>query len=90
MTNTSAIERRSNRSPTWIDAYIGRRIYQRRTDLGLSQSELARQVGITFQQIQKFEIGLNVLPLLAWPTLPQRLALRLVTSFRAGHTRLKI
>jgi transcriptional regulator with XRE-family HTH domain len=59
MTNTSAIERRSNRSPTWIDAYIGRRIYQRRTDLGLSQSELARQVGITFQQIQKFEIGLN-------------------------------
>jgi transcriptional regulator with XRE-family HTH domain len=59
MTDTTAVERRSTRSPTWIDAYIGRRIYQRRTDLGLSQSELGRRVGITFQQIQKFEIGLN-------------------------------
>lgn len=59
MTDTIAIERRSSRSPTWLDAYIGRRIQQRRTDLGISQSELGRLVGITFQQIQKFEIGIN-------------------------------
>lgn len=62
MTDTIAIERRSSRNPTWVDYHIGRRIQQRRTDLGMSQSDLGRLVGITFQQIQKFEIGLNRVP----------------------------
>jgi transcriptional regulator with XRE-family HTH domain len=42
-----------------IDAYVGARIGLRRSALGLSQSALAQQVGISFQQVQKYETGQN-------------------------------
>jgi transcriptional regulator with XRE-family HTH domain len=38
---------------------LGSRIRLRRRELGLSQEQLARQVGITFQQVQKYEHGTN-------------------------------
>lgn len=41
------------------DLHIGRRIRLRRTLLGLSQQQLAGAVGVTFQQIQKYESGAN-------------------------------
>lgn len=41
------------------DLHIGRRIRLRRTLLGLSQQHLASAVGVTFQQIQKYESGTN-------------------------------
>jgi len=44
---------------TDVDEYVGRRTRQRRLELGLSQGELAKAVGITFQQIQKYENGAN-------------------------------
>ena len=44
---------------TDVDEYVGRRIRQRRLELGLSQGELAKALGITFQQIQKYENGTN-------------------------------
>lgn len=44
---------------TSVDAYVGRRIRLRRTLLGLSQEKLGELVGITFQQIQKYERGTN-------------------------------
>jgi DNA-binding transcriptional regulator YiaG len=40
-----------------IDAHIGRRIRQRRRLLGLNQTELARRIGVTFQQVHKYETG---------------------------------
>ena len=52
-------ERRSSKSPTWIDTYIGRRIQQRRAEINMSQTKLGDLVGLTFQQIQKFENGIN-------------------------------
>jgi len=45
--------------PHPIDVHVGHRVRERRTLLGLSQSHLAEQVGLTFQQIQKYERGTN-------------------------------
>ena len=42
-----------------VDLYVGRRVRQRRVELGLSQDQLAKAVHVTFQQIQKYEQGVN-------------------------------
>lgn len=42
-----------------VDTHVGARLRLRRTLLGLSQTELGRRVGLTFQQIQKYEHGTN-------------------------------
>ncbi len=42
-----------------MDIHIGNQLRLRRTMMGLSQSGLAHRVGITFQQIQKYERGTN-------------------------------
>ncbi|HYG88330.1 MAG TPA: helix-turn-helix transcriptional regulator [Azospirillum sp.] len=42
-----------------VDTHVGSRLRLRRTLLGLSQTELGRRVGLTFQQIQKYERGSN-------------------------------
>jgi transcriptional regulator with XRE-family HTH domain len=39
------------------DLLLGKRLYQRRRLLGMTQRELASQVGVRFQQIQKYECG---------------------------------
>lgn len=49
----------NERSSTAIDAYVGRRLKQRREELGLSQERLADLLGISFQQVQKYERGFN-------------------------------
>jgi transcriptional regulator with XRE-family HTH domain len=41
------------------NAYIGKRIRLRRTTIGLSQAALASMIGVTFQQVQKYERGSN-------------------------------
>ncbi len=42
-----------------IDLHVGRRVRMRRMLIGMSQTELAEQLGLTFQQIQKYEKGMN-------------------------------
>ena len=42
-----------------VDAYVGARVSLRRSALGLSQSALAQRLGISFQQVQKYETGQN-------------------------------
>ncbi len=42
-----------------IDIYVGRRLRRRRRLLGLTQANLGEQVGIRFQQIQKYECAAN-------------------------------
>jgi len=44
---------------TEVDAHVGQRIRQRRTQLGLSQTALGQALGVTFQQVQKYEKGVN-------------------------------
>jgi transcriptional regulator with XRE-family HTH domain len=45
--------------PNPIDVHVGQRIRQRRTLLGMSQERLAEAIGLTFQQVQKYERGAN-------------------------------
>ena len=45
--------------PDPIDVHVGSRVRLRRTMLGLSQGKLAEAFGLTFQQIQKNERGVN-------------------------------
>jgi transcriptional regulator with XRE-family HTH domain len=42
-----------------VDHHVGARIRERRTTLGLSQQQLARMIGVTYQQAHKYERGLN-------------------------------
>ncbi|RWX81472.1 XRE family transcriptional regulator [Neorhizobium lilium] len=45
--------------PHPVDVHVGRRLRMRRAQLGMSQTTLGDQLGITFQQIQKYERGAN-------------------------------
>lgn len=47
------------RSPTDIDKHVGARLRLRRSQLNMSQSELGKELGVTFQQVQKYERGTN-------------------------------
>lgn len=47
------------KTPDEIDAHVGARVRLRRTMLGLSQENLAEGLGVTFQQVQKYEKGTN-------------------------------
>ena len=47
------------RSPDETDAFVGARLSQRRQALGLTQGALARRLGISAQQVQKYEAGAN-------------------------------
>ena len=49
----------SLRKPSAVDAHVGARIRLRRKLLGLSQQQLAERLGLTFQQVQKYERGVN-------------------------------
>ena len=51
--------RGTNRTAQPVDRYVGSRIRMRRTSRSLSQSELADALGVTFQQLQKYENGTN-------------------------------
>ncbi len=42
-----------------VDAYVGGRVKLRRGLIGMSQTQLADNLGITFQQVQKYEKGAN-------------------------------
>jgi transcriptional regulator with XRE-family HTH domain len=55
----TAARKPSRRSPDPVDVHIGRRLRLRRTVLSMRQDELATSVGITFQQLQKYETGEN-------------------------------
>jgi transcriptional regulator with XRE-family HTH domain len=42
-----------------VDVYVGARIRMRRNMLGLSQTQMGDHIGVTFQQVQKYERGTN-------------------------------
>jgi hypothetical protein len=47
------------KAPDPIDKYVGARVRMRRLMLGMSQDKLGEKLGITFQQVQKYEKGTN-------------------------------
>ncbi len=50
---------RTTKSPSDLDKFIGQRIRAARLAIGLSQEGLADKIGLTFQQVQKYEKGVN-------------------------------
>ena len=42
-----------------VDHHVGRRVRERRLALGMSQEKLGNVLGIAFQQVQKYEVGIN-------------------------------
>lgn len=53
------VEENNKKKPNPIDTHVGSRIRLRRNMLGMSQEKLGENLGITFQQIQKYEKGTN-------------------------------
>src|SRR5665213_2253816 len=51
--------RRKSDGPSPIDVHVGSRVRLRRTLLGMSQEKLGEAIGLTFQQVQKYERGAN-------------------------------
>lgn len=49
----------TEKEPDPIDIHVGARMQLRRTLLGITQEQLARAIGVSFQQVQKYERGLN-------------------------------
>ncbi len=49
----------SVRSPNPVDVHVGTRVRLRRTLLGMTQTGLGQAIGLTFQQVQKYERGVN-------------------------------
>src|SRR5437016_3715043 len=54
-----AVGARNPRQPDDVDVEVGRRVRVERIARGLSQTELANKIGVTFQQLQKYESGGN-------------------------------
>lgn len=52
-------DERGARRPNPVDAHVGSRVRLRRMLLGMSQERLGEQLGLTFQQVQKYEKGIN-------------------------------
>lgn len=50
---------RGTGTPNLIDVHVGSRVRLRRTLLGMSQEKLGEAIGLTFQQVQKYERGSN-------------------------------
>ncbi len=49
----------ARREPNFVDVHVGNRIRMRRQLIGMSQEKLGELLGITFQQVQKYEKGSN-------------------------------
>ena len=52
-------EEKNSRRPNPLDIHVGTRVRFRRMLLGMSQEKLGERLGLTFQQIQKYEKGVN-------------------------------
>ena len=59
MTKSRKVRRLPPGTPNPVDVHVGARLRLRRTLLGVSQEKLGDAVGLTFQQIQKYERGAN-------------------------------
>lgn len=53
------VAKRTNSSTATIDRHIGRRLWERRRILRMTQQDLGNRLGISFQQVQKYERGTN-------------------------------
>ena len=59
MANSKPRSGRGTGRPHTVDVHVGIRVRQRRVLLGMTQTDLADTMGLTFQQVQKYENGMN-------------------------------
>jgi transcriptional regulator with XRE-family HTH domain len=59
LTLRGPIQMMAKKSPNPTDKYVGSRVRMRRLMLGMSQEKLGEKLGLTFQQVQKYEKGTN-------------------------------
>lgn len=59
MPKTATTREPGSRSPTEIDVFVGERIRAIRADRHLSMQEVASALGLSHQQLQKYEVGIN-------------------------------
>ncbi|WP_273186275.1 helix-turn-helix domain-containing protein [Hyphomonas adhaerens] len=57
MSNLANSNGHETRKPTDADRFVGQKVRQARRELGLTQEALSSLLGVTFQQIQKYEAG---------------------------------
>ena len=58
-TSRSAAAKRSRAQAKTVDTHVGQQIRDKRNEHGMSQTEVANAIGVTFQQVQKYERGTN-------------------------------
>ena len=73
-----------SRKPLPVDVVVGRNIKICRLQRGLSQTELGRQIGVTFQQVQKYEQGTNRVGASRLSAIARVLGVPLVTLFEGS------
>ena len=56
---SAEVEERGSRRANPVDVHVGSRVRLRRMLLGMSQEKLGEHLGLTFQQVQKYEKGIN-------------------------------
>jgi transcriptional regulator with XRE-family HTH domain len=59
VSSTGIATKASARGPKSVDLHVGLQIRNRRKELGISQDNLGKEIGVSFQQIQKYENGSN-------------------------------
>ncbi len=57
--NTETMQMNQRKLPDPIDVHVGQRMRVRRKMLNMTQTELGKALGVTFQQVQKYERGTN-------------------------------
>jgi hypothetical protein len=70
-----------------IDKHVGSRVRMRRLMLDMSQTDLGNALGLTFQQVQKYEKGRNRSSYMNWPRNLQSLPHQLVSPSTATGSR---
>jgi DNA-binding transcriptional regulator YiaG len=76
------------KAPNSADVYIASRIRTRRMLIGLSQEKLGQALGVTFQQVQKYERGANRVSAGRLQSIGAVLGVRPLTFTRGFHTKI--
>jgi transcriptional regulator with XRE-family HTH domain len=77
----------SPRSASAVDRYIGTRMREQRLALNMSQAQLGGELGVSFQQIQKYESGVNRVSAARLYSICKALNVSLSSMFERGPTK---
>jgi len=70
-----------SRSPNDIDLHVGKKLRKLRLDAGLTLQDLAEQIGVSHQQLQKYETGANRLSVGMLPGVAEALGVEIMEFF---------